>query len=158
MAATCALAGCSYAFTYGGAEGSHAARHDVRVEPLSDATGEGSLAALVTDRLRARLGAPRGDRATLVLTGEVTSIEVTNLPVARPGGVAAGLAVVRVRGVVRVRDLAGRSVLDGAQREGTAEMVVGRSVSETEDQRRLAVERAAAALADELADAVTARP
>jgi hypothetical protein len=85
--------------------------------------------------------------------GEVSGVEAGNLPVARPGGVAAGLSVVRLKASVRLEDGAGLVTWTSGERVGSAELVVGPSVSETEDMRRLALERACAAVADELADA-----
>ncbi|MBI5497378.1 MAG: hypothetical protein HY904_20355 [Deltaproteobacteria bacterium] len=148
-------AGCAYGFTYGGGAPGEPRTRAVRVEPLADLTAEGWVASVVTDRLRARLGGPP-DGAVLALTGEVGPVSMSNVPVARPGGVSAGLAVVKVRARVRLVDAAGRVVVDGVEREGSAELVVAQTVSETEDMRRLALERAARALADELAEAVEA--
>lgn len=148
-----ASAGCGYAFTYaGGAPDKPTV--NVVVEPLVDSTGEGWPSSVVTDRLRARLGPPRGGASEFVLTGEVTSVSTANVPVFRPGGVAAGLGVLRVRGVVRVRDRRGRSIVPDTEREGSAELVVGQQVSQTEDMRRMALERACQSLADAFADVV----
>jgi hypothetical protein len=147
------LGGCSYAFTYGGATPERLARN-VRVDPLLDETAEGWPAAVVTDRLRVRFGPHDDHRPLQVLEGEVLRIEGGNIPVARPDGTAAGLSVVVVRGRARLKAPNGVVLLDVGERAGSAELVVGTSVSEIEDGRRLAVERAAQALADQLADAV----
>jgi hypothetical protein len=153
--ALCGL-GCAYGFTYGGGAPDRPTVN-VRVEPLVDQTGDGWPAAVVTNRLRERVGSPRGGPGERTLSGEVTQVSVNNLPVARPGGVAAGLMVLRVTGVFRLRDHAGNVVLPDTAREGHAEATVASSVGETEDMRRLAVERAALALADAMADAVMDR-
>lgn len=146
-------AGCTYAFTYGGAPADpQAAPLNVHVSALTDLTSEGWPAAVVTDRLRQRLGHPRD--GAWVLTGAVTAIHAGNVPVYRSGqGVTAGLAVLRVEGRVNVKRADGTPVLE-AQREGSAEMPVGDTVGQTEDMRRLALERACQDLADQLADAV----
>ena len=153
LVAAC-TAGCAYAFTYGGGSPERPTVN-VRVEPLVDQTGDGWPAAVVTNRLRQRLGTPRGGPSERTLHGEVTGVAVNNLPVARPGGVAAGIMVLRVQGVFRLVDGHGSVVRADTALEGVAETTVAQSVGETEDLRRLAVERAAVALADAMADAVT---
>jgi hypothetical protein len=149
------VGGCAYGFTYGGGSPQRDPIN-ARVEPLADLSSEGWPASVVTDRMRERLGQPRGAGAWSV-TGEVLAVQGGNIPMYRPGtGVTAGVAVLRVRGVVTVKDAQGRTLLDRAEREGSAEMVLADSVSETEDLRRLALERACKALADALSDAVLA--
>lgn len=156
LLATLAVQGCAYAFSYGGASPERLAL-SVDVEPLVDRTPEGIAGALVTDALLRRLGHPVPGQVTYTVRGEVLAIESGNLPVARPGGVGAGLSEVRVRAAVRLLDGTGREVWHSGERLGRSELPVGASVSETEDARRLALERACAAVADELADALIDR-
>jgi len=160
--------GCAYAFTYGGGSPDKPQDHVV-VQPFVDQTSEGRAGALVTNRLRERLGPPDATSPRLALEGEVVGIETGNLPVARPGGVAAGIGILRVRGVGRLRDKAGNIIFETGVRVGSSEFTIGSlqsrspenphegTVSQTEDMRRLAMERACAALADEIAEAVMNR-
>ncbi|MEW5852855.1 MAG: LPS assembly lipoprotein LptE [Myxococcota bacterium] len=152
-----AAGGCAYAFTYGGGSPEHDTP-SIFVSPLTDRTAEGIAGAMVTERLRQRLGHPLPSSKTdFRLEGDIVAIEGGNIPVFRPGGTAAGLSVLRVRGKARLRDANGNVIWESGDRTGSAELVVADSVSQTEDMRRLALERACVALADELADAVLAR-
>ena len=150
------LSGCAYAFTFGGG-GPDRSAANVYVMSLVDSTSDGRGGPLVTERLRSRLGMPEEHSARFVLEGEITAVETENIAVARADGPAAGLATLRVRGQARLADRAGKVVFETGSREGTAELVVGGTVSETEDMRRQAMERACTALGDSLADAVMAR-
>lgn len=150
------MTGCAYSFTYGGGAPDRSTP-SIFVQPLVDRTPEGVAGACVTDGLRARLGHPEPGKGVWTLAGEVVAIESGNIPVMRPGGVAAGLSEVRVRAWARLLDARGKVLWDSGERVGRAELMVGHSVSQTEDMRTLALERACRAVAEEIADGVLTR-
>jgi hypothetical protein len=145
-----AAAGCGYAFT-SGAGRLPAGAERIHVGPLENRTADAEAGALVAAGLRrelARRGADAGPGAAAELEGEVE--EIAAVPV------AAGAAVWRLTMSAKVRLLAGGKALAERRARRSEDYVAGVDPLETDGRRRVALRRAADAVARELVEGLEA--
>ncbi len=146
LALAAALAGCGYGFSAGAGRLPPGAGK-VFVRPLENRTADADAGALVAAALRrelARRGADAGPGAPAELVGEVRSAQATP---ATPGA-----AVWRLTLAVSGRLLVGGRAAAEAEVSRSEDYLAGVDPLESEGRRRIALRRAADAVARELVE------